>query len=49
MNPDMPRQRDLSPDQQKYQRNAACPPSNTHTGILQQASTQHVFQLEQDL
>ena len=49
VNPGMPRQRDLSPDQQKYQRNAACPPSNTHTLILHQASTRHVFLQERDL
>ena len=49
VNPGMPRQRDLSPDQQKYQRNAACPLSYTHTLILHQASTQHVFLQERDL
>jgi hypothetical protein len=49
VNPDMPRQCDLSPDQQKYQRNAACPPSNTHPLILHQASTRHALQLERDL
>ena len=30
VNQDMPRQRDLSPGQQKYQRNAACPLSDIH-------------------
>jgi hypothetical protein len=38
VNQDMPRQRDLSPGQQKYQRNAACPLRNTHATILHQAT-----------
>ena len=44
MNPGMPRQRDLSPDQQNHQSNAACPLSNIHKVILHQAISGCEFQ-----
>jgi hypothetical protein len=37
VNQDMPRKRNLPPDQQKYQHNAAFPLCNTHALILHQA------------
>lgn len=41
VNRDMPRQRKLSPSQQKYQRNGEYPLSNTHTVILHQVMSRY--------